>query len=80
MAREFEEAATDQQPIGRTVGRRRSRVGMLPDAPTRNAMTAMAQYRTRAPKGVFYYDSHEQMQADRDRWTVDAVVVRNQSR
>lgn len=40
--------STDQQPIGRTVGRRRSRAGLPPDAATREAMTQMAQYRTRA--------------------------------
>jgi hypothetical protein len=34
----------------------------------------MAQYRTRAPKGIFLYRSHEEMEADRLRWTVEAIV------
>ena len=38
-------------------------------------MTAMAGYITRAPKGVFIYHSHEEMDADRLRWTVDAMVA-----
>lgn len=70
----------DQQPIGRTVGHRRSREGLPPDAETRKAMTRMAQYRTRAPKGIYLYDSHEQMEADRLRWTVEAVVARSPRR
>jgi hypothetical protein len=36
----------------------------------------MARYRTRAPKGVFIYYSAEEMDRDRLRWTVDAVVER----
>jgi hypothetical protein len=39
-------------------------------------MAANARYRTRAPKGVFIYASHEQMYADRERWTVDLMVER----
>ena len=39
-------------------------------------MTQMARYRTRAPKGVFFYASHAEMNADRLRWTVEAVVER----
>jgi hypothetical protein len=42
----------------------------------REAMTRNAQYTTRAPKGVFIYYSAEEMEADRLRWTVDAVVAR----
>jgi hypothetical protein len=37
-------------------------------------MTRQAQYRTRAPKGVFIYHSAEEMEADRLRWTVDAMI------
>jgi hypothetical protein len=70
----------DQQPVGRVVGSRQSRVGMPPDAVTRAAMTQMAKYRTRAPKGVFFYNSHAEMEADRLRWTVDAVVERARQR
>jgi hypothetical protein len=36
-------------------------------------MTRNARYYMRAPKGVFYYSSHEEMAADRLRWTVDLM-------
>lgn len=39
-------------------------------------MTQLAQYRTRVPKGVFIYNSHDEMEADRLRWTIDAMVER----
>jgi hypothetical protein len=67
----------DQQPIQRVVGKRRNPpVGELPSAAARAAMTALAQYRTRAPKGIFFYASHEEMHRDRERWTVEAMVAR----
>ncbi|MEZ5562937.1 MAG: hypothetical protein R3F27_08305 [Gammaproteobacteria bacterium] len=66
----------DQQPISRTIGRRQTREGQLPTATDRDAMARMAQYLTRAPKGVFRYRSREAMEADRLRWTVDAVVAK----
>jgi hypothetical protein len=73
--------APDQQPIGRVVGRRVAPpVGQLPTAAARAAMTANARYRTRVPKGVFIYSSHEEMVRDRERWTVDAVVARQSGR
>jgi hypothetical protein len=65
----------NQQPIGRTVGRRKSRAG-APTAVDREALASLARYRTRAPKGVFIYYSAEEMDRDRLRWTVDAVVER----
>jgi len=66
----------DQQPIARTVGHRiAAPVGLPPGAAARAAFGAMAQTRTRAPKGVYRYASHEQMTADRERWTVDAMVA-----
>ncbi len=34
----------------------------------------MAAYRTRAPKGVFRYDSHEAANRDREKWTVAAML------
>ena len=34
----------------------------------------MARYRTRVPKGVFIYRSHDEANRDRDRWIVDAMV------
>jgi hypothetical protein len=64
----------DQQPIQRTVGRRQPRDGYPMSAADRAAMTSNARYRTRAPKGVFIYASHAEMQADRERWTVDLMV------
>ncbi len=67
----------DQQPIAKTVGRRvPPPVGAPPTAEARAAWTAMAAYRTRAPKGVFSYDSHDQMTRDRERWEAEAVARR----
>jgi len=64
----------DQQPIRRTVGHRVSRDGRPLTSSDRAALDRMKQQRTRAPKGVFIYDSAEAMDRDRLRWTVDAVV------
>jgi len=72
--------ADDQQPIRAVIGHRTHRAGLPPDSATRAAQAKMAQYRTQAPKGVFKYDSHEQMAADRLRWTVAAVVARARAR
>lgn len=68
----------DQQPIRLTVGRRRQRD--TTDAAVRAANARMGDYRTRAPKGVFFYRSSEEMDADRLRWTVAAVVEKARSR
>jgi hypothetical protein len=71
----------DQQPLQRVVGRRIQRPpGTVPDAETRAAMTRNAQYRTRVPKGVFIYRSHDEMTRDRERWTVDAIIARQSER
>jgi len=43
-------------------------------------MTANAQYRTRTPKGLFFYTSHEEMIRDRERWTLDAMLARRSER
>jgi len=67
----------NQQPIRRTVGRRVARHGQPPTPEDRAALDRMARYRTRAPKGVFIYYSAEEMERDRFRWTVDAVVERH---
>ncbi|TVQ50389.1 MAG: hypothetical protein EA371_00675 [Gammaproteobacteria bacterium] len=67
----------DQQPIGRTIGRRKARDGHPLSSADRAAMDAMAQYRTRAPKGVFIYHSAEEMERDRLRWRVDAIEERH---
>ena len=70
----------DQQPIQRTVGRRRPRDGQPLSDVDRAAMTQNAQYRTRAPKGVLRYNSHDEMTADRLRWTVDLMLERSGQR
>jgi hypothetical protein len=62
----------------RVIGRRRPTPGEVPSAETRAALTAMARYRTCAPKGIFFYRSHEEMDADRLRWTVQAIVEKEQ--
>jgi len=67
----------NQQPIRRTIGRRKSRDGQPLTPADRAALAAQARYRTRAPKGVFIYYSAEDMEADRLRWTVDAVVEKH---
>jgi hypothetical protein len=69
-------AALDQQPIQRVVGRRRNRPLAMPSAEARAALSAMARYQTRAPKGIFFYADHDAMTRDRERWTVDAVVAK----
>ena len=51
-------------------------MGVLPTPEARAAMTANAQYITRAPKGIFFYKNHEEMIRDRERWTIDAVIAR----
>jgi len=68
----------DQQPIRRTVGRRIPRDGRPMTDADREAMTRNARYTTRAPKGVFIYYSAEEMEAGRLRWTVDAVLARQE--
>jgi hypothetical protein len=66
----------DQQPIQRTIGRRRSRDGQPLTPQDRAAMAANARYVTRAPKGIFRYRNADDMNADRQRWLVDAMVDR----
>jgi hypothetical protein len=64
------------EQFARVVGRRtRAPIGVPPGPETRAALAQMARYVTRAPKGVFIYRSHEEANADRDRWTVDAIVA-----
>ena len=61
----------------RVVGRRTPPpLGAPPPIESREALIAMARYRTRAPKGIFVYRSHAEMAADRLRWTVDAMLER----
>ena len=53
----------------RVLGKRRpTHAGSPPSAAARAAMTAMAQYRTGAPKGVFIYASHEAANRDWEQW------------
>ncbi len=62
----------------RIVGRRqRPPFGQPPEPEARAALAEMARYVTRAPKGVFIYRSHEEANADRDRWTADALVAKH---
>lgn len=69
------------ETFARVVGKRRAApIGEAPGAETRAAMARMANYRTRAPKGVFVYRSHEEANADRDRWTLDALVAAQRRR
>jgi hypothetical protein len=70
-------STVDQQPIRRTVGRRQPRDGRSLTADDRAALARLAQYRTRAPKGVFIYHSAAEMDADRMRWIVDAMVEKH---
>jgi hypothetical protein len=59
------------------VGKRsRPPVGGPPSAAARAALDAIAHGRTRVPKGIFLYQSHAEMEADRLRWTVEAMVER----
>jgi hypothetical protein len=40
-------------------------------------MTRLTRYQTRAPKGVFIYSCGEDMERDRMRWRVEAVVEKH---
>ena len=65
----------DQQPIGRTVGRRtQAPAGVPPSREARDALDSWANRLTRAPKGLYRYSSHAEMERDRARWQVLAVV------
>ena len=73
----MESTLVDQQPIAKTVGRRvPPPLGAPPTAEARAAWSAMAAYLTRVPKGVFIYESHDEMTRDCDRWTAEAVAAR----
>jgi hypothetical protein len=66
----------DGDGFSRTLGKRRPALaGGPPGAPARAAMTAMAQYRTRVPKGVFIYASHEAANADWEHWRVLGMLA-----
>lgn len=48
-------------------------LGQPPSDEARAAMTHMASYRTRVPKGVFIYSSHEEANRDWERWRLAAM-------
>jgi hypothetical protein len=81
-ARDLEGAFMKRDPITgevflRVVGRRsRPPVGAPPSEEAQRAHASLLAYRTRAPKGIFFYRSHEEMEADRLRWTVEAMIER----
>lgn len=65
----------DQQPIARVVGRRSTRpVGAMPSAKDRAALDSFAVRRTRTPKGIIRYQSHDEMERDRERWQAEAMA------
>ena len=77
----YSQCPPDQQPIQRIVGKRVTPPpGGVPTAAVRAAMSANARYRTRTPKGIFFYPSHAEMARDRERWTVEAIVARQLER
>lgn len=65
----------------RVVGARRTAPGgSPPSAESRAAMTEMARYRTRVPKGVFIYPSHEAANRDWERWRVDGMLANGRTK
>ena len=48
-------------------------LGQPPSAEARAAMTRMANYRTRVPKGVYVYGSHEEANRDWERWRLATI-------
>jgi hypothetical protein len=69
----------DQEKFIRVVGRRRpAPAGEVPRRASREAMSQMAQYRTRAPKGVFLYSSHEEANQDRERWLIASMLAQQE--
>jgi hypothetical protein len=66
----------------RQVGRRQrpprstaTTLGQPPSPAARAALSQMAQYRTRVPKGIFIYASHEAANRDWERWQLEAMQV-----
>lgn len=61
----------------RTVGRRKPRdigkLGPLTDQ-EQAWLLSFASHRTRAPKGIFRYRTHEEANADWDRWNAQLVA------
>jgi len=73
----MERDSVTEETFLRVVGRRRPRPFGVPlTAEARAALESLQPRRTRAPKGIFLYANHEEMDADRLRWTVAAMVER----
>jgi hypothetical protein len=75
------------EPRLRTVGTRQHsprstnvEVGQAPTLAARAAMTRMAQYRTRVPKGIFIYRSHEEANRDWDEWRLAGMRANTRAR
>ena len=70
----------DQQPLQRTVGRRQSPAlnesGKGPSASLQALLLELSATRTRVPKGVFRYTTHEEANRDQERWRAATVVAR----
>ena len=65
----------------RVVGKRLAPAGgSPPSAEARAAMAAMARYRTRVPKGVFIYASHEAANSDWERWRIDSMQANTRAK
>jgi hypothetical protein len=65
----------DDPFIARVVGGRKTPPpGEPPSREAQEALARMASYRTRAPKGVFRYASHEEANRDREAWQVEAMA------
>jgi hypothetical protein len=59
------------------VGKRRTPpAGAPPSRAARAAMAQMGRYRTRVPKGVFIYSSHDDANRDWERWQLEAIALR----
>ena len=70
------ERSPDGGEFARIVGRRATpAAGSPPSEAARAAMTAMAQYRTGAPKGVFIYASHEAANRDWAEWRTIGMLA-----
>jgi hypothetical protein len=68
----------DEEKFIRVVGRRTpAPAGEVPRQTSRDAMSQMARYRTRVPKGVFIYSSHDEANRDRERWLIAAMLARH---
>ena len=72
--------SVDQQPLQRIVGRRQSpalndsRKG--PSVSLQALLVELSAVRTRTPKGIFRYATHEEANRDQERLRAAAVVAR----